>query len=110
METTPFYCEYCREENFVKPNGDCPTCGRLITLFPGFHMAPGQTSHASDMTQEELASFIADRAETTHEYARQGDRVLAAHWAQRLAHNVKYLRPEGVAILEREWALRQSAN
>lgn len=39
-ESTPIDCEFCKKNTFVKPNGDCPTCGRLLTVFPGFHMDP----------------------------------------------------------------------
>lgn len=40
METTKVWCELCKVETWAKPNGDCPTCGRLITVFPGAHLAP----------------------------------------------------------------------
>jgi uncharacterized Zn finger protein (UPF0148 family) len=41
-ENTKIHCEVCKVATWVKPNGDCPTCGRLLTWFPGFHMETTQ--------------------------------------------------------------------
>ncbi len=40
IEMTKIDCEFCKIDTWVKPNGDCPTCGRLLTGFPGLHMDP----------------------------------------------------------------------
>lgn len=41
-QTTPIACEACKKDTYVLPNGDCPTCGRLLTFFPGVHTDPEQ--------------------------------------------------------------------
>jgi hypothetical protein len=41
-EPTKIYCVTCKKETFVKPNGDCPGCGRLVTMFPERHMESEQ--------------------------------------------------------------------
>lgn len=47
-KSTKVHCEVCKTDTWVKPNGDCPTCGRLLTGFPGLHMEDPNTKGNKD--------------------------------------------------------------